>query len=122
MLVREAHCGSVAEFEIALDLGGGAAVEPLEDPLTFLRAETVQELVSADGSGLDPVALLSQNRRHRLGKVAAVGNTYWSPFARPANRALLSPPPRDDEEVIPAEDRACMLAARPDAITPRPTY
>jgi hypothetical protein len=78
--------------------------------------------VSADGSRLDPVALLSQNRRHRLGKVAAVGSTYWSPFARPANRALLSPPPRDDEEIIPAEDRACMLAARPDAITPRPTY
>lgn len=113
---REAGCGCRAKFEVASDLGGRAAVESLEDPFTILRAELVQELVSADSSRLDPKALFSEKRGHHVSQVAAVGSTYWSPFARPANRALLPPPPHDDEVVIPAEDRLPILAARPDAI------
>jgi hypothetical protein len=121
-LARQTRCGCPAELEVAFDLGSRAAVEPLEDPFTLLRAEPVHELVSADSSHLDRVVLLSQHSRHRLGKVAVAGNTYRSPFARPANRPLLPPPTRDDEEITLAKDRACMLAARPDATTPRPTY
>jgi hypothetical protein len=107
------------------DLGSRAAVEPLENPFTILRSELVQKLVSTDGSGLNPRALFPENGRHGISKFAAVGDAYRSPFARPTNRALPSPPPRDDEEIIPTEDRPRMLAARPDAapipVEPRPT-
>lgn len=115
---REACCGCPAKLEVAFDLGGRAAVEPLEDPFTLLGTKPVQQLVTADGSRLEPTALLSQNRHHRLGEVAAAGNSDRSPVAGPANRALRPPPPHDDEEIIPTEDRALMLAARPDAAIP----
>jgi hypothetical protein len=121
-LVRKARCGCPTQLEVASDLGDRAPIEPLQNPFTFLRAEPVQELAGADSSRLDPAVLLLQHRRHRLGEVAAIGNAYRSPFVRPANRALLPPPPCDDEEMIPAEDRPCMLAARPDVITPSPPH
>ena len=113
--MREPLRGCPAELEVALDLGVRAVVESLENPLAILRADLAQQLLSAESTHLGLEGLLSQQRGHRLSKVAAVGNTYWSPFARPANRALLPPPPRDDKEILLAEDRPRMVAPRPDA-------
>lgn len=114
-LTREPRRGCPAELEVAFDLGGRAAVEPLENPFALLRAELVQQLVSADSTRLSPGVLLSQQCRHRLGEVATIGYTYRSPFGRPANRALVPPTPRNDEEVMPAEDRPLIVATPPDA-------
>jgi hypothetical protein len=117
-LTREAGCGCPAELEVAFDLGSRAAVEPFENPFTILHPELVEQSLSADSLRLSPGALLLHDPCHRLSEVPAVGDTYRSPFTRPANRALLSPPPRDDEEIVPAEDRPSMLAACPDAAMP----
>jgi hypothetical protein len=74
----------------------------------------VEQLMATDGSrfgaGLGPEEL-----RHRLRELTTLHDAGWSPYTGVSSGSALPPPSHDDDEVMPANDRAAIVARGPDA-------
>jgi hypothetical protein len=106
LVLGEQGFGRTPQRQVASNLGGGAAVQPIENVRPILRGKLVQQLVGADHTHLAVGFVRSEQISHRLGEVTVVVDADRSPWARTPNRAPLPPTPQDDDQVTTAEDRA----------------
>lgn len=103
------------KLAVAFDLGGRAAVEPFENPLTVFRPKLVEQLVAADDPRFCPAPVLSQQRSHRLRELAVVGDADGNPGFRPEQPASLPPASHEHDEIVPSENRPGIVSRRADA-------
>ena len=68
----------------------------------------MEQLVGTGHTDFESRFLLSDQIGHGGGKVYVVDDADRSPEAWTSNRPLLPPPPHDDNEITPAEDREAM--------------
>jgi hypothetical protein len=94
----------MSEAQVLLYVVDGAAVQSIEDALSILYV-VVKQLVGCDHCRLGACFGLLDQVRDSRAEFEVVDDGYWSPHAGTSYRALLSPSPRDDNEVMSAEDR-----------------
>jgi hypothetical protein len=112
LVLRELRSSRTPEGQVAFYLVGSAAVQSIENVFPILRAKLVKHIVGADHSHVGAGFSLSDKVNHRRRKLEVVNNADRSPQAWTSNRALPPPLPHDDDEIMPAENRAGMMARR----------
>jgi hypothetical protein len=117
-LLREASFGGTPKRQLASDFSGRAAVQVREDALSILAGKGIDQLVGAGHTDFESNVLISNQVGHCGGKVYVVNDSNRSPGTWASNRPLLPPPPHDDNEITPAEDREGMIASEADAAEP----
>jgi hypothetical protein len=78
----------------------------------------MEQLVGAGHTDFESNIVLSNQVGHGGGKVYVVNDSNRSPGTWTSKRPLLPPPPHDDNEITPAEDRRGMIASEADAAEP----
>jgi hypothetical protein len=118
LLLRETSLGATPKRKLAPDFRGRAAVQVREDALAIVAGKGMEQLVGAGHTDFESNIVLSNQVGHGGGKVYVVNDSNRSPGTWTSKRPLLPPPPHDDNEITPAEDRRGMIASEADAAEP----
>jgi hypothetical protein len=70
--------------------------------------------MATDGSRFG-ASLSPEEFRHRLRELTTLHDADWSPYTGVSSGSAPPPPSHDDDEVMPAKDRAIIVARGPDA-------
>ena len=107
---REPCCRRTPKLPLAFYLADRAAVEPFKNVLSLLRAKRMKQIVAANHSYVMAGFVLPDQVNNRASQLQVVNNSDRIPGAELPHRPLLPPPPHDDHEITPAEDRGEILA------------